>query len=71
MTPSKRPVTGGCGTAKRRSRPRLSLRASVDAFCKACLYDPEVDGSWKLQVRACTAKVCPLYPVRPGQRAQR
>lgn len=42
------------------------LRASINAFCKWCIYDPNGGGgSWRQQVEACTATDCPLYPVRP------
>jgi hypothetical protein len=72
LMPSKQAKTPRSGTATRRSRgPRASLRSAVDAFCKACINDPYEEGSWKFQVRYCTGKDCPLYPVRPGQRAQR
>ena len=61
------PVTPPKPAAKRRSRPRPSLRMAVNDFCKACLYDPLVDGSWRAQVKACTAPKCPIFRVRPGR----
>jgi hypothetical protein len=45
---------------------RPSLRQAINAFCKECIFDKECGlGSWRVQVHACTAKRCPLYPVRP------
>jgi len=44
----------------------IGLRASVNAMCKSCIYDPYPgSGNWRQQVTACTAKDCPLYLVRP------
>jgi hypothetical protein len=43
-----------------------SLRKSIDNMCKRCLYDPVGGtGPWRMQVQACTAYDCPLWPVRP------
>lgn len=45
---------------------RPSMRAAINAFCKACIYDPHPgNGTWREQVRDCTAPHCPLYPLRP------
>jgi hypothetical protein len=45
---------------------RVSLRASINAMCKACIYDPVAGkGTWRQQVEACTAPHCPLFAVRP------
>jgi hypothetical protein len=44
----------------------MSLRAAINAKCKDCIYDPLSGlGNWRQQVGACTAKTCPLWPVRP------
>lgn len=43
-----------------------SLRGAINAFCRACIYDPHNgDGTWRQQVGACTSEKCPLFPVRP------
>lgn len=42
-----------------------SLRTSINAFCKGCIYDPYQTGLWREQVEACTSRKCPLYAVRP------
>jgi hypothetical protein len=53
-------------TSKKLSKPRPSLRASIDAMCKSCIYDPVAGkGTWRQQVEACTAPHCPLFAVRP------
>jgi len=45
---------------------RPSLRKSIDAKCKDCIYDSEAGtGGWRQQVDACTSYTCPLYPIRP------
>lgn len=50
---------------------KLSLRNAINEMCKECLFDPLEPGSWTAQVGGCTAKRCPLYKVRPGQRSNR
>jgi hypothetical protein len=49
------------------TRPkRPSLRASIDAFCKRCIYDPgNGNGAWREQVQGCSSTSCPLHAVRP------
>ncbi len=42
-----------------------SLRKAIDAKCKACLYDPCQEGTWRAQVQACTCTGCSLFTVRP------
>jgi hypothetical protein len=48
------------------SKPRRSMRAAINAMCKACIYDPiGGQGTWRQQTEACTSKSCPLYDYRP------
>lgn len=43
-----------------------SLRKSINAKCKECVYDSVAGhGTWRQQTEACTCTSCPLYPVRP------
>ena len=42
-----------------------SLRKSINAKCKDCIYDELAAGSWVMQVEACTCFTCPLWRVRP------
>ena len=49
----------------------MSLRAPINAFCRHCIYDAVGGrGTWRQQVEACTAKHCPLFPVRPKSSAE-
>ena len=45
--------------------PKTGLRASINAMCRQCLYDPHAAGNWRQQVEACTSPGCALYAVRP------
>ena len=47
-----------------------SLRRSINAFCRSCIYDSREPGAWRQQVAACTSPDCPLYAVRPKSRAK-
>lgn len=42
-----------------------SYKSCVENYCKWCIYDPVVEGSWRKQVEQCGATDCPLYEVRP------
>ena len=46
----------------------ISLRQSINAKCKECIYDPYAAGAWRMQVAACTSPGCPLFEVRPKSR---
>ena len=55
---------------KRQKRP--SMRASINAKCKECIYDPfHGCGSWRKQVEACTSYKCPLFGLRPVSRPKK
>lgn len=44
----------------------VSLRKSIDAHCKECIYDSACGGGqWREQVEACSVTSCALWPVRP------
>lgn len=58
------------GVAARNSRhtprSRPSLRSAIDRMCKSCIYDERGGyGTWREQVRKCTARDCALFLVRP------
>ena len=38
---------------------------AIAAKCKECIYDPEEDGTWRQQVKACVIDTCALHPYRP------
>lgn len=42
-----------------------SLRKSVDAMCKSCVYDSSAAGTWRVQTTLCACTGCPLWPHRP------
>ena len=46
-------------------RAKRSLRGAINAMCRACIVDERAPGSPAVQIAICTAKDCPLYPVRP------
>jgi hypothetical protein len=47
----------------------VSLRKSINEFCKGCIYDKHAEGAWREQVTRCTSYKCALYPVRPVSKA--
>lgn len=47
------------------AKPKRSMRAAINAFCKGCIYDQTQAGTWRQQVEACTSIRCALYPFRP------
>lgn len=55
------------GAKKKASKKRISLRGSIDEFCRECIYDPKQRelGTWRQQIHACTSNACPLFAVRP------
>lgn len=48
-----------------------SLKKCIEEYCKECIYDDLVPGTWRDQVEACTSVKCPLYEVRPVTTATR
>ena len=44
----------------------MSLRKSINAMCRSCIYDPSNGGTCAQQIRDCTVRACPLWLVRPG-----
>lgn len=44
----------------------MSRTKAINDYCKMCIYDQKVPGTWREQVEACTSvKSCPLWPYRP------
>ena len=51
---------------------KVSLRGSINAYCRSCIYDPKSGlGTWRQQVEACTVTDCPLYAVRPVSKGEK
>ena len=42
-----------------------SMKKSIEAKCRDCIYDPMAGGSWRAQVESCTTQSCGLWTVRP------
>jgi hypothetical protein len=38
---------------------------AIESRCHGCVYDPQVEGNWLDQVKACESTDCPLFPFRP------
>lgn len=55
------------------TKPRMSMRAAINAKCKSCIYDPFAKGlgSWREQVADCCSSNCPLHPIRPTPRPKK
>jgi hypothetical protein len=44
----------------------MSLRRAINRKCRECIYEAGSGaGTWRQQVSCCTARSCPLFPVRP------
>ena len=43
----------------------MTRQEAIDAKCKECIYDPDEDGTWRQQVKACAIDTCALHPYRP------
>ena len=48
----------------------MTRKTAINEKCKECLYDPEVEGTWRMQVEACELTDCALYPYRPKSRSK-
>jgi hypothetical protein len=43
----------------------MGMRQAINEKCRDCIYDPQVKGTWRAQVEACTMTECSLHPFRP------
>jgi hypothetical protein len=43
----------------------VSRSAAIAAYCRECVYDPVVGGTWREQVAVCACTDCPLWCYRP------
>jgi hypothetical protein len=60
---SRQDVTGN---QQKQNITKPSLRSAINKKFRECICDPiSGDGTWRQQVAACSARTCPLYPVRP------
>ena len=45
--------------------PKMSRTKALNEFCKGCIYDKAVSGTWREQVENCTSQHCTLWQHRP------
>jgi hypothetical protein len=50
---------------KQAPAPKMSKTKAVNEYCKGCIYDKLVPGTWREQVENCTSQHCPLWQHRP------
>ena len=50
---------------------RITPKQAIAMKCKECIYDPCVDGNWRMQVAMCDMNDCPLWQHRPTSRSQK
>ena len=50
---------------------KQSLRAAINAKCTDCIGDPCAPASLAVQIELCSARDCPLWPVRPVRKSRR
>jgi hypothetical protein len=44
----------------------MSRTKAINDYCKMCIYDPLVAGTYREQIQNCSSeKSCPLWPYRP------
>jgi len=43
----------------------MTRQQAIEAKCKDCIYDPEVDGTWRQQAERCELVECSLWMFRP------
>ena len=48
----------------------MTRQTAINEKCKECLYDPEVEGTWRMQVEQCELTACALHPYRPVSRSK-
>lgn len=42
--------------------------AAIEAYCRACIVDPQSAGTWREQIAGCTGAGCALFNFRPMPR---
>jgi hypothetical protein len=49
----------------------MTRQQAINEKCKECIYDPEVEGTWRMQAEACELIDCALWEYRPKSRSKR
>ena len=47
----------------------MTRQKAIDMKCQECIFDPEVEGTWRMQVEQCELTDCALHPYRPKSRS--
>lgn len=68
-TPATHHTAQSVPSQKGASGRRLPLARAVAAKCRECIHDPDAPGHAREQIAACPCTSCPLWPVRPLNRA--
>ncbi len=48
----------------------MTRQQAIEAKCKDCIYDPEVEGTWRMQIETCELIDCALWEYRPKSRSK-
>ena len=48
----------------------MTRQKAIDMKCQECIFDPEVEGTWRMQVEQCELTACALHPYRPKSRSK-
>ena len=48
---------------------QTGFRTRINDKCRDCTYDPQDQGTWRMQVEKCTSVDCALWDVRPLSKA--
>ena len=46
----------------------MTRQQAINEKCKECIYDPEVEGTWRMQAKHCELTDCALWEYRPKPR---
>ena len=49
---------------------RLTRQQAINAKCKDCIFDDQVEGTWRQQVERCDITDCGLWHFRPKSRSK-
>ena len=48
----------------------MTRQEAINEKCKDCIYDPEVEGTWRMQIETCELIDCALWEYRPKSRSK-
>ena len=47
----------------------MTRQEAINEKCKDCIYDPEVEGTWRMQIETSELSDCALWEYRPKSRS--